>query len=178
MEISSFIKDKVSKKCAVILVDMQETFVKNLRDGEADRIIPKQLEVLNYCNQFDIPVVVLEMRRWEFGETIDVLITEARKNFKFHLIGKVYDDGFESTKLHTHLKKLGIKKVFLMGINADFCVIETARGAIDRGYKIITSKEVISGQSHHSPDNSIGWFSSNGNCLNKVDEFVKAIELN
>jgi len=172
-----FKKDKDSKgKIAVILIDMQKSFVDRLRRGEAKRIIPKQLTVLERCNKLGIPVIVLELRKSEFGETVEVLIKKAKKNSNFYLIAKSYDDGFIETELHSHLRSLKIKKLFLMGINADYCVRETGKGAIDKGYKIITSEEVIAGQTDHSNDNSIPWFSSNGSCIGSVKKFAEVIQ--
>ncbi len=175
MEISSQIirEEKLRKLLAVILIDMQEDFVKDLRAGEAKRIIPNQLEILKYCNQFSIPIVVLELNVQSYGKTNEILLNEAKKNHHFRLIGKEYDNGFFKTELDYHLKALGIKKLFIMGINANYCVKETARGAIDNGYKIMTSNEVISGQSGHSRYNSIDWFKSNGRCVDTVNEFAE-----
>lgn len=139
---------------AVILVDMQKRFIENLRHGEANRIIPKQLAVLKYCLSANTPIIVLEFKAFEYGATIEILLEEAKKNPNFYLISKYWHSGFEETDLDNYLKLIGAKNFFLMGINADFCVRSTARDAIRIGYKIITSNEVISGQSHHRSDNN------------------------
>ena len=166
---------KYTKSVEVILVDMQTSFVQELREGELDRIVPKQLATLKHCKQFGIPVVVLELDASYYGETIKVLIGEAKKNPYFRLIGKEFNSGFIGTDLDSHLKLLGAKKLFIMGINADFCVKKTADDAIKRGYEIITSNEVISGQYCHSKSNSVDWFKSNGHCIETIDEFPKII---
>lgn len=168
-------KDKYVQTTAVILIDMQKLFVENLRKGEEDRIVPKQLCILEYCNKVDIPVVVLEFGKYRYGETIEVLMKVAQKNSNFRLIIKCDDDGFYCTDLHAHLKSLGVSKLFIMGINADFCVKATAESAIDNGYEIITSNEVISGQTHHSRSNSVGWFRNNGQCIDKVAKFLEMV---
>ena len=48
-----------------------------------------------------------------------------------------------------------------MGINADYCVKETANGAIDEGFSIFTAKDLLSGMDHHSLDNSEEWYEDN-----------------
>ena len=160
---------------AAIVVDMQTEFVKELRSGEADRIIPKQLEIIRDCNQSNIPIIVLELYRRKFGKTTKIIMNEVKKNPYFLLIQKEWNNGFRETSLNKHLEFLGTKKIFIMGINADFCVKETAEKAIELGYKIITSNEVISGQSDHSKDNSINWFKSNGYCIDRIDAFAKVV---
>lgn len=156
---------------AVILVDMQEGFIRNLRYGECDRIIPNQLEILRHCCSVNIPVVVLEF--FGFGPTIRTLKKEVKKNPNHRYIKKDYDSGFYRTALHAHLQSLGVKHIFLMGINADYCVKDTAEDAIKKGYKIITCNEVISGQYHHSHDNSVPWFRANGRYVNAIVTLLK-----
>ena len=162
----------LEENIAVMLVDMQEDFVKHLRRGEADRIIPNQLAILKRCRELSIPVVVLELRVKEFGKTIKILMDEISKNPSKWVIEKDFDDGFYLTNLDSSLKYLNIKKIFIMGINADFCVRDTARTAIKLGYKIVTSGHVIAGQPDHSKNNSIIWFANNGSCVSNIARFV------
>lgn len=162
----------LQKNTGVILVDMQEEFIKVLRKGEAERIIPNQLEVIVRCRELGIPVLVLEMRPKEFGKTIKILMDQISKVSLNRVIKKGYDDGFYMTNLDLSLRFLGIRKIFLMGINADFCVRETARTAISLGYKIITSGHVIAGQPDHSKDDSVVWFENNGSCVSDIKRIM------
>lgn len=163
---------------AVILIDMQTRFVEHLRTGEAERIIPNQLTALKHCNKTGIPIIVLEYdsrKHSSFGKTIAVLRSEAKKNSKGCLIRKEWNSGFVMTGLHSYLESLRVKNLFLMGINADHCVKQTAKDAIRRGYEIATSKDVISGQERHSKDNSLRWFQANGHHLDSVTAFTEII---
>lgn len=157
---------------AVILIDMQPGFVSRLRRGEADRIVPSQVAVLKFCKEKNIPIVILEF--FGSGSTVQTLADEIGSYDKVKIIEKNYNDGFRNTVLNAHLKLIGAKKLFLMGINADFCVRETAEGAIERGYKIITSDKVIAGMPHHSQNNSLPWYRKNGVCVDNVFSFVAA----
>ena len=165
----------VKKELAIILVDMQEGYVENLRDGEKERIIPNQRAVLEYCRVHDIPVIVLEFNTSRRGETIPELLEVAKKNSNFDLLRKNYDDGFLCTDLDSTLKSLGVKTIFFMGVNACYCVYSTARSTLARGYEIVTSNSVLSGMKHHNSDNDIPWYNSNGTCIDSVDAFIKSI---
>ncbi|EKE20137.1 MAG: hypothetical protein ACD_8C00051G0006 [uncultured bacterium] len=155
-----------------ILIDMQETFVDGLRPGEKERIIPNQIAVLKYCNKLSIPVIVLELNIDLFGKTIGVLISQAKKNPNFRLIEKWYSDGFMATGLDRIIRQFGnIENLLILGVNADYCVKFTARSGIKKGYRIVTSNELISGQRLHSPDNSIDWFRNNGMCFDSMADF-------
>jgi nicotinamidase-related amidase len=155
---------------AVILIDMQDNFVYGLRKGELERITPNQLLILKKCNLMNIPIFVLEFANK--GETIEVLLTEIKKSKNYTFITKYSDSGFSSTQLHEKLKALNIKRIFLMGINATYCVMDTARDAIKEGYEIITSNDVISGAGHHDPNNGVSWYRENGVYVDKIHEVI------
>jgi nicotinamidase-related amidase len=163
----------LEKNIAVILVDMQENFVKKLRKGEQDRIIPNQLAVLRRCRELSIPVVALELRSEVFGKTVEIIRKEVSENPSGCIMEKEYNDGFLKSNLAKHLKSLKVENIFLMGINADYCVRDTAYGAISHGFKIMTGNHVLSGQSGHSRNNSCTWFTNNGTWIRRIDRFIE-----
>ena len=148
----------VKDELVVILIDMQHLFIKNLKRKNRKRIIANQIFVIRWCVQENIPIVVLEYRGW--GETINVLTKELEKVRNMIIITKPYDNGFSYTDLKCILNKRNAKNLFLMGINASACVKRTARGAVEEGFSIITSDDVIDGK--HNDDNSIPWYRENG----------------
>jgi len=149
-----------TEEVAVVLVDMQTKFVTQLRNREMSRIIPNQLKVIDFCSKRNIPVVVLEYSNC--GDTVNKLKARLKKVRDVTVIEKHFDDGFHKTNLNKVLKKRKIKTIIFMGINADCCVKDTASTAVSLGYKILTSNDLISGQPHHSTDNSAWWYEKNG----------------
>ena len=147
---------------AVILIDMQRSFIKNLNKKEKNHIILNQILMIRWCAQRDIPIIVLEYEGYE--KTINILTKELQKVKNLTIIKKSHDDGFLNTELDDVLKKIGTKNLFLMGINAGACVIRTAQGAIKKGYFIITSDDVING----NRDN-LSWYERNGVLISLVD---------
>ena len=162
----------------VMLMDMQDRFVKKLRLKEAERIIliSKQLTILGLCRQFNIPVIVSEIRKDLHGATIKILMDEAKKNTQFHLISKENNNGFSGTDLDPYLKSICGKKLFFMGINDYACIKHTAESSIKNGYEIMTSKDVISGPYYRVDDKIDQWFKSEGTCFGSIEEFMKFIQ--
>jgi nicotinamidase-related amidase len=155
--------DVLKKNLCVILVDMQEYYIRQLRDGDADRIIPQQKKILEWCANNDIPVVVLEFRgEGQTREDLNVLVSKVPTHI--HIV-KTTDSGFTYTILDEWLKSKEIKSLLLMGINACHCVKDTAADAVNLGYKIYTSSDLIGGMNHHDDDNAIGWYSKNGTII-------------
>lgn len=134
-------KQTINNKLAVLLIDMQEIFLKDIFDEERKREIPYQIEVLDYCKANDIPVFVLEYERE--GSTIPVLKDKIDSLNKKSYIIKSHSNGFEGTDLEKQLKFENAENLLLMGINASACVLETAEGALERGYNLMTSKDLI-----------------------------------
>ncbi len=155
---------------AVLLIDMQKKFVRNLREKEAERIIPNQIHIIQLCKKENIPFFVLELDKDDYGETISELKEEISQleQGMVTFIQKTSNSGFKNTDLEILLKNREIKKIFFMGINADYCVHATASDALKKGFEIVTSNDVISGQDHHSRNNSIDWYKNNGACLDSV----------
>ena len=169
------LEDLLGRKVAVILIGMQESFIKKLKQGEADRIITNQLTVLNLCRQLGVPVVVLEIKKEMHGETAEVLMNEARKNARFLSIDSEHNDSFSGTGLDLHLKHLEAEELLLMGIYDYACIKYTAETAIKKGYKIITSDEVIAGPYYRKDDNMDQWFKKKGAWLMDIGIFPEAL---
>jgi len=152
------------KGLAIVLVDMQAGFVGGLRTGSLKRIVPNQKRVLKLASNRRIPVAVLEFKG--YGETLPELTELAKACPGYTAFEKYVDSGFSSgafiSWLENHAKA---KSLFLMGINAGYCVKATAAGAIRRGYKIVIHPDMIAGMSHHRDDDHIGWYRKNGTVI-------------
>jgi nicotinamidase-related amidase len=163
-------------KIAVLLIDMQDCFVSYLRKGEKERIVPNQIEVIRKCQKNNIPIVVFELVPEKYGHTINELISVLKENGeRIKIIQKEHNCCFYETSLDMYLQSIGIKKLLLMGINADCCVKETAESAKNLGYQIVTSNSLISGQTHHSHNNNANWYIKNGLFL-RISDLQKYLE--
>jgi nicotinamidase-related amidase len=152
-----------------MLIDMQRDFVGGLRRGEAERIIPNQIKVLRYAQQHGIPIIVFEFKSHEYGTTVPQIKSALKKNYV--IMEKYSDDAFHLTSLYDDLVQMRTKKIFIMGINACYCVYETARSAKCNGFEIATSNDVISGLPYHPRDNNMPWYRRNGLILDSINQF-------
>lgn len=147
---------------AVLLIDMQEFYVKTVSKDEIEKEVPYQIAVLDYCKENNIPVFVLEANPAMNGHTIPVLKEKINSLTKKDYIFKEEEDGFVDTSLDELLKQENIKHVLLMGVYASLCVKSTAEGALRRGYNIMTSKDIIVDPHHPIYDESIGFYKKYG----------------
>lgn len=73
------------------------------------------------------------------GSSIDDRVKIVSDNIYTKNIG----DALSNKSLEMHLKKLNISKIYIIGLDAKFCVFSTGKGAIKRGYETYILKECI-----------------------------------
>ncbi|MBS3169893.1 cysteine hydrolase [Candidatus Woesearchaeota archaeon] len=166
-------------KTAVLLIDMQDYFLKDVAEAELEKEIPHQIAVLRYAQQHGLPIYVLELERpqnddrKETTQRLKMVLNDGH----YRTIIKREKNGFQKTNLESLLSRGGVEQLVLMGVYASFCVQSTARGAIERGYSIITSPELIADAAEaEGYYESIDWYERKGKVFathEKLLEYLK-----
>jgi len=130
----------VSGKIGAVVIDMQPLYLYPIADKEKAKEIPYIQETLDFCYENNIPIFAIETMG--AGDTVDCL-KDRLDRYGACYVEKSVNSGFENTTLEDELKRNGINTILLMGINASICVKSTARDALDRGFEICTSCELI-----------------------------------
>ena len=147
-----------TEKYAVLLIDMQDSLVRNIKDNQ-EILIKSNIEMLEYCSKEDIPLI--ELNYLGYGNTIqefDTYIASIPRHKKQDKSGR---DGFYNPKLREQLEKWEIKHLCLIGIYASLCVKATAQGALNHGYHIATADTLIADYNTKS-EKVTNWFKENG----------------
>lgn len=156
---------------AVILIDMQTGFIKG---GCAD-MIRAQIEVIRMCAERDVPLVVLEY--YGEGKTLPGLEAEISRVKRTTRMTKHWNDGFKGGRLCEHLEELDVQKLLLMGVNGSFCVLDTATSALNLGYEVATSLDLVTNtstcvKSKKDMGNVFSWFNRNGILVQESSELA------
>ncbi len=167
-----------SNGTAVIVVDMQDSFLDHLKRDEKKKEMPNYIEVLKHCKKHNVPVFVLEYKG--HGQTTQELQYRILDLEQKVVITKTHMNGFIDTSLHEYLKKAKINTVYLVGVAASACVKSTAYGALERGINIIASKETMADGQHIEPhwNESIEWYKANGTYRDSYKEILKFLSEN
>lgn len=164
-------KVKLSKKDALIVVDMQLDFMPDgaLPVPEGDKIVPRLNEYIKLFSSLGLPVFFT--RDWHppdhisFKEQGGIWPPHCVQNTPgamFHpdlyipsdnrfIISKAFSrdfdaySGFQGTALDSLLKERGIKRVFVGGVATDYCVKNTVLGALNLGYQAFLLIDGIKG---------------------------------
>lgn len=158
---------------ALIVVDMQQYFLDIVRGQELQEEIPYQIEVIQAAQRNNVPVFVLEFEG--AGSTITELMDVVDDN-GYELIIKSHADGFRETSLDSMLRAHNVDSVILAGVYADACVQATANGALERGYSIITSPEIIEGVMGFDISKTDEWYKKHGAWFESHDGLVEYID--
>ena len=156
-------EQRVNGRVCAILVDMQPFYLSRINDKELKRETSYIFDTLEFCHRNGIPIIALEIE--------GAGMTEGDFKNKIDQYGAIYirkdgDSGFCNTDLETELNRLHIDTLLLMGVNASICVKATARDAINCGFSICTSKQLVAEPDEWRPGiktyESVNWFIENG----------------
>ncbi len=162
--------DIIAEKCALLVIDMQDEFVKPHWSPywvpEATRRVPHMKRLIGCCRSKKIPVIYTVYskthRYFDRPKTLPLMPSRfpdlPLDQSSFFVTGTVWhelaptDDeiiihkpsygAFFETPLETILKNLGKDTVIISGTLTNYCCSTTARQAYERGFKVVFGSDV------------------------------------
>lgn len=169
--------DIIADKCALLVIDMQDEFVKPHWTPywvpEATRQVPRIKSLIEHCREKNIPVIftvyskthnyldrpkILPLMPTRFP---DLEVDQSSFFIKGHvwhelapiegeiIIHKSSYGAFYDTPLETILKNMEKDTVIICGTLTNYCCSTTARQAFERSFKVVFGSDVTSA---HFPD--------------------------
>lgn len=130
---------------AVLVIDMQEVFLRHIEKDGRKNLEDAQIEIIRYCAEYDIPVIEIILPRYnDPNKTVNRIRQEIIHCRKHVLLRKDRTSAFNRTNLKGVLDELSVKNIFLMGVYSHACIFYTAYDAISQGFSISTSSQVVS----------------------------------
>jgi len=162
----------VPEKCALLVIDMQDEFVKPHWTPdwvpEATRQVPSIKRIIEHCREKGIPVIFTVyskthnyLDRPKTGPLMPGRYSELEiDRSSFFVKGRVWHElaprkneivihkpsygAFYDTPLETILKNLGKDTVIICGTLTNYCCGMTARQAYERSFKVVVGSNVTS----------------------------------
>ena len=162
----------------MVVVDMQDCFLKNVNSAVQKELFNNQGMVLDWCYEEHIPVIFLEYsdKQVSRGKTSSLLSTRVDGK-QTHVILKDSNSGFVNTHLDTVLRQHKVNQIIIMGINANGCVQDTAIGALRRKFQVITASGIIVNSytldMKLTPNNK-SWYLKNTRFFDTAEDLIKA----
>ena len=163
--------DLVPAKSALLVIDMQDEFVKPRWTPfwvpESTRQVPKIRTLINVCRQKGIPVIFTAyarthhyMGRPASGRFMPNRYNDVAQDPAWFRDGRIWHEltpleseiviqkpsygAFFDTPLETILRNLGKDTVIICGTLTNFCCGTTARQAYERGFKVVFGSDITS----------------------------------
>jgi nicotinamidase-related amidase len=162
--------DVIAEKCALLVIDMQDEFVKPHWSPywvpEATRRVPQMKRLIEYCRSKNIPVIYTVYskthRYLDRPKTLPLMpsrfpdLSIDQSSFfvtgtVWHELAPTHDEivihkpsygAFFETPLESILKNLGKDTVIISGTLTNYCCSTTARQAYERGLKVVFGSDV------------------------------------
>ena len=158
---------------AVLVVDMQKDFCYEdgaLFVGDAvRRIIPNIKALLEDARRKGLPLIFTqdwhspeddEFAVWgrhcvEYTRGAELIDELAEVGERAFVVRKTRYTAFFETELEAHLRKKGIKKLIIVGVATNICVLHTAIDASLRGFEIIIPEDCVAALSDYGQEYSL-----------------------
>ena len=101
----------------------------------------------------------------EFDKRINII-----SNYCF---SKPLPDAFSNAGFEAFLREQQINELYLVGLDAEYCVYETAKGAIKRGYRVFIISDGIAMQAENKWDDLLKKYEQDGITIITSHEFQK-----
>jgi nicotinamidase-related amidase len=162
--------DVVPKRCALLVIDMQDEFVKPQWTPdwvpEATKQVPRVKRLIEHCREKQIPVIFTVyskthdyLDRPKTGSSMPGRYPELEiDRSSFFVEGRVWHElaprkdeivihkpsygAFYDTPLETILKNLGKDTVIICGTLTNYCCGMTARQAYERSFRVVFGSDV------------------------------------
>ena len=190
-------KLQITSQDALIVVDMQKDFMPGgaLPVPKADEILPRVNRYVRTFEEHTRPIIFT--RDWHPKNHLSfvsqgglwpphcVQNSEGAKfaeglympkDFRFVISKGTSPDfdaysGFEGTILHDLLKERGIRRVFVCGVATDYCVKNTALGALYLGYTTFVLEDAIQGVLPTTTQEAVEEMMQKGAIFMKIEDF-------
>jgi len=130
---------------ALLVIDIQNEYLKMIPERDKEITMNNINYMINVFRHFNCPIIRIYhtdkrfgpfegSENFEFPKTVTVKDEDAK-------VIKTYADAFNKTNLDAILKEKGVNTVFLCGLSAVGCVLQTWVGAQNNDYKAFLLKD-------------------------------------
>ena len=142
-------------KSALLIIDVQSALCSGPWAAyDIDRVVDRINRVAAQIRAVGAPVVLIQHEEnegplqfgtegWQLYERLQVRPDDLR-------VRKTATDSFHKTDLHALLQAQGVEQLFVCGLQSEFCVDSTVRGALAHGYPV-----VLVSDAHSTLDNGV-----------------------
>lgn len=177
------------QKAALLVIDVQESLTGRLATGfsagmkaQSEGLVTAINKTVAWAEANRIPIVYIRQENTDFiynlatgamlakgspGAEIDGRIKISGAN----IFGKQKMDAFTNRELDDYMRSRGVGRLYVTGLDAEYCVDRTIKGGLARGYKVTAVKDAIISSTPEKRDKKIADYAAGGVRIINSDEF-------
>jgi nicotinamidase-related amidase len=181
-------------RTVLLLIDLQRDFLEMdgrlpVPEGDADRVIAVANRMIEHAQKEGWTMIWIKNEfRWtqllgnisrkysamkgSCGAEIDPRI---KCSTDFPMVVKCCADGFSNARLEAMLKDLAPERIVALGLMTDECVQETAKGAINRGYRVEVIEDGVASMTDADHQKGLANLRECGAALRRSEELLTII---
>ena len=142
-------QQRIGNNLAILAVDLSECLKENILGGGTSYEgfrgnFGKVEKVLGLGKLLECPIIATQCRKDDpVCDLVQRYITEPEMILTPNKDKFCMKPGEGETNLGKLLEKLDVGALVVLGYHRDYCVLETTKSAVKRGYNVITSKEIM-----------------------------------
>lgn len=138
------------EESAGVLIDMQERLIPAMSHGE--KMAGAAVKFIRGLRLLQVPVVALR----QYPKGLGDLVPEVREALgECALFDKITFSAHDNADVAKHLRSLGRKNLFVFGVEAHVCVLQSVMDFIQAGYNVFLVEDCVSSRSPHDTETAL-----------------------
>lgn len=153
-----------SPNIAVVVIHMQNDFLNLVKKDKGEKLLEAQEGLFQACSENDLPIYLVEMvdrdTSISYGATISQTEKAAKESSRYEKFKLSGGNVFVNGNIEQRAKQQSVDTICLTGVWGSYCVKQSAKGAQDCGFNVITSNDLIANPHYKGRD--FPWFETMG----------------
>ncbi len=137
IEINNNIKALEEDETLLLIVDVQQKLINNIKDNQL--LIFNIKKLISACNLLDIPIAISEQNPLKLGMTLESILAD-KKYPKFE---KMEFSCAENNNFINYLNEYNFRNIIVCGIESHICILQTSIDLLKKGLNIIIPRDAI-----------------------------------
>ena len=136
-KINNNIKELSEDETLLLIVDVQQKLILNIKDNEL--LIFNIKKLIDTCNLLNVRIAISEQNPLKLGKTLESIID----NSKYPKFEKMEFSCCDNTNFINYLNQYNFKNIIVCGIESHICILQTSIGLLQKGFNILIPKDAI-----------------------------------
>ena len=135
----------VEDETLLLIVDVQEKLIKNIKDYQL--IIFNIKKLIDTCNLLNVHIAITEQNPLKLGKTLEAII----ENNEYPNFEKMEFSCIKNKNFIDYISKYKFKNIIVCGIESHICILQTSIDLLQKDFNILIPRDAIG--SRHDIDN-------------------------